>query len=219
VDQRILRYAVVGAAVALFLAYQAISNRDPAASGAESSAKLTPEVQARGLTFAPGVAPGDQEWVQAAIAQARPEAQQLIGAIDGLVTIGTVNEPDAPYVGMADPESNDIVLNVAFLDGKRVADRETTVLHELGHIVDFALVPDDRMRALAAQIPSGGGCITAERGDCTVPEERFADTFAKWALRGAVSGVGAGYGVMSPSSLEDWGAPLGLIAAQLSIGK
>jgi hypothetical protein len=120
---------------------------------------------------------------------------------------------------MADPESNDIVLNIAFLDGKRVADRETTVLHELGHIVDFALVPDDRMRALAAQIPSGGGCITAERGDCTVPEERFADTFAKWALRGAVSGVGAGYGVMSPSSLEDWGAPLGLIAAQLSIGK
>jgi hypothetical protein len=217
-DQRTLRYAVVGAAVALFFAYQVISNRDPA-SGAESTTKLTPEVRARGLSFGGEVSPGDRAWVLAAIERARPEAQQLIGAVDGLVVVHALDRPNARWVGMAEPVTDDIVLNVAYLDGERVADRTTVVLHELGHIVDFELVPDEQMHALAAQIPSSGSCITAERGDCTAPVERFAETFAKWALRGAVSGAGAGYGVVSPASLEDWGAPLGLIAAQLSISK
>jgi hypothetical protein len=48
-----------------------------------------------------------------------------------------------------------------------------------------------------------------------VPEERFADTFAKWALRGAVSGVGSGYSLATPVSLETWGEPLGLLAIQV----
>ena len=46
-------------------------------------------------------------------------------------------------------------------------------------------------------------------------EERFADTFAKWALNGAVSEVGAGYGIATPASIEDWGAPLGRLAFSL----
>ena len=49
-----------------------------------------------------------------------------------------------------------------------------------------------------------------------MPEERFADTFAKWALRGGVSAVGAGYGVANPPSLEDWGAPLSALAVSLA---
>jgi hypothetical protein len=61
--------------------------------------------------------------------------------------------------------------------------------------------------------------LTAETGDCTAPEERFADTFAKWALRGEVSVIGSGYAVMSPTSLESWGAPLGLLAAQQSVSR
>ena len=54
-------------------------------------------------------------------------------------------------------------------------------------------------------------------GDCTVPAERFADTFAKWALRGAVSATGAGYGVATPASLEDWGAPLAKLAIEIEV--
>jgi hypothetical protein len=142
-------------------------------------------------------------------------ALSRIGAIDGLVTIATVDEPGAPFVGLAREGSDDIELNVAYLDGERKADRHSAVLHELGHIVDFELIPDEQMRALAAGLPSSGACLTAETGDCTAPEERFADTFAKWALRGAVSTVGAGYGVLSPASLEAWGAPLGVLAARL----
>jgi hypothetical protein len=213
-NQRILRLAVVGVAVALFTAYQAKSNRNPADAATH---ELNATVRAAGLTFGPGVTAGDQEWIQAAIAQARPEAQQLIGAIDGLVTISTVTAPGAPYVGLARPGTDDIQLNIAYLDGDRKADRPTAVLHELGHIVDFELIPDDEMEKLAAGLPSSGACLTAETGDCTAPEERFADTFAKWALRGAVSSVGAGYGVMSPGSLEEWGAPLGLLAARQSL--
>jgi hypothetical protein len=215
-NQRILRFAFVGAVVALFTAYQVTSNRSPA-QGSSTQHELTPEIRARTLSFAPGVAPDDRRWILETIAKARPEARQLIDAVDGLVTVGTVYEPGVPYVGLAQEGTDDIRLNVAYLDGERKQDRDQSVLHELGHIIDFELVPDDELARLAAQIPSSGSCITAERGDCTAPQERFADTFAKWALRGAVSSTGAGYGVMSPSSLEDWGAPLGLIAAEQTL--
>ena len=67
--------------------------------------------------------------------------------------------------------------------------------------------------AIDALIPRGGACGAAI--DCDRAEERFADTFAKWALRGAVSAAGAGYGVPNPPSLEDWGAPLAQLAFSL----
>ena len=50
-------------------------------------------------------------------------------------------------------------------------------------------MPSELRNQLAAQLPTSGACFTADTGDCTAPEERFADTFAKWALRGAVSAV------------------------------
>ena len=53
-------------------------------------------------------------------------------------------------------------------------------------------------------------------GACAEPAERFADTFAKWALRGGVSAVGAGYEVANPPSLEDWGAPLSALSVSLA---
>jgi hypothetical protein len=207
------RLAAVGAALVLIAVLAAAGNRSRLARAGDKP--LTPAVRAQGLTFAPEVAPADRAWVLAAIAAARPEAQRLIDAVDGLVTIRVVNKPDAPFVGFADPASNDITLNVAYLDGDRAQDRNVSVLHELGHIVDFLIVPDEQIARMAAQIPVTGGCVTAERGDCTVPEERFADTFAKWALRGSVSRAGAGYSIATPVSLETWGAPLGLLAIQV----
>jgi hypothetical protein len=187
------------------------------AQASDGAVKLTPQIEAQPLRFASGVTPADRAWVLAAIAAARPEARQLIDAVDGLVTVGTVNVPDAPFVGYANPNNDDIGLNVFYLDGQRTVDREQTVLHELGHIVDFILVPDDTIAKLAAEIPSSGTCATPESGDCTAPEERFADTFAKWALRGAVSRAGAGYGITTPGALEEWGQPLDELAAQLSV--
>jgi len=106
-----------------------------------------------------------------------------------------------------------VSFNVAQLDGRHAYDRPTVVLHELGHVVDFALVPRTLNQQLDAGIPRGGPCGAAI--DCDRIEERFADTFAKWALHGAVSAAGAGYGIAAPPSLEDWGAPLGELAVRL----
>jgi hypothetical protein len=81
------------------------------------------------------------------------------------------------------------------------------VLHELGHVIDFAVLPDAQRDRLASAMP--GTAIPAQ--------EKFADTFAKWALRGNVSIVGAGYSVPTPPSLEDWGAPLAALAVRLEV--
>jgi hypothetical protein len=184
---------------------------------AKAASPVTPAQRAAGLTYE-GVAPGDRAWIEAALAKARPEAATLIGEVDGLVTVRTENAPGAPWVGLAGGtgERYQVVFNLAYLDGERTADRDVTVLHELGHIVDFVLVGDAEVDRLAAEVPSSGTCFTADSGDCTAAPERFADTFAKWALRGAVSAVGAGYSVPMPASIEDWGAPLGTLAARIS---
>jgi hypothetical protein len=165
-----------------------------------------------------GVSADDQAWIQAAVAKARPEAATLIDEVDGLVTIRTADLPGAPWVGMTSAAGEGrftIVLNLADLDGRRTIDRDVVVLHELGHVVDFVLVPDADVNRLAAQVPVTGTCLTAESGDCSAPQERFADTFAKWALRGAVSVTGAGYSIPMPASIEGWGAPLGALAIRI----
>jgi len=171
-------------------------------------------------TFQMGVDPQDREWILAAIDKVRPEARQLIDDVDGMVTIGTVNEPGASYVGVTRQKGEhafQVDFNIAYLDGDRKADRDATVIHELGHVIDFAVMTPELRNQLAGQLPTSGACFTAETGDCTAPEERFADTFAKWALRGAVSAIGAGYGTLSPASLESWGTPLAQLAIQIDV--
>src|SRR5262245_49221889 len=53
---------------------------------------IPPAVRARGLRFGAGMSPKDQAWVLAAIAHARPEAQKLIGKVDGLVEIDAADD-------------------------------------------------------------------------------------------------------------------------------
>jgi hypothetical protein len=175
---------------------------------------VTDAARAAGLRFAPGVGAGDRAWVSAAIARARPEAARLIAEVDGLVTVGTfARGGDVLGVTSGRPDGFAIDLDVARLDGDRAGDRTTVVLHELGHVIDFALVPAALGERLDAAIPRGGACGLAI--DCDAPSERFADTFAKWALNGAVAEIGAGYGVAMPASIEDWGAPLAQISYAL----
>jgi hypothetical protein len=177
--------------------------------------------RAQGLTFAADVAPGDRQWILAAVAKARPEAARLIDEIDGRVTVTTFRAPDGWLLGHAQtvgPKRYEVAFNVARLDGERQIDRDTVAIHELGHVVDFALVPDAMSSALAAGVPSTGVCLHNRFADCTEVQEKFADTFAKWALRGNVSIVGAGYSVPAPPSLEDWGAPLSTLAVRLEVG-
>jgi hypothetical protein len=176
--------------------------------------EITDEARAAGLRYAASVTPAQREWIAAAIARARPEAARLIAEVDGLVTIGTFSE-QAETLGITRSHERGFTVdfNVARLDGDRALDRATVVLHELGHVVDFALVKKELNEQLDAQIPRGGPCGHAV--DCDRIEERFADTFAKWALHGAVSEVGAGYGIPMPASIEGWGAPLARLAFTL----
>jgi hypothetical protein len=191
-----------------------------AAGCGSADAPITPAIKRQHLTFDPSVAPQDRQWIEEALAQARPEAKQLVDDVDGMVTIKTWYGPNDMAVGLTQPTgkaSYTVSFNLSYLDGPRKIDRPTVALHEFGHVIDFGLMPDGMDRTLADELPTTGSCITAETGDCSAPEERFADTFAKWALRGAVSAVGSGYSLATPASLEDWGAPLSQLAVEIDV--
>ncbi len=177
---------------------------------------ITEAARGAALRFDAGVAAADRAWILAAIARARPEAARLIAEVDGLVQVGTAVEPGALGVTRGGPGGFTIDVDMARLDNDRVMDRAAVVLHELGHVIDFALVPAALNATLDRQIPRGGPCGLAI--DCDLLEERFADTFAKWALNGAVSELGAGYGIAVPASLEGWGAPLAQLSFELPAG-
>ena len=189
-------------------------------AGCGEEPPVDPTIRAATFRWDTTVSGKDKRWIQAAVDEARPEARQLIDDIDGMVIVGTYAEPGASEIGLMRPlgeHQYQVVFNLAYLNGDRKIDRATTVLHELGHVIDAAVVPEALRDELAAQVPSTGSCVIPAGGDCTAPAERFADTFAKWALRGAVSLRGAGYGLASPASLEDWGAPLARLAIDIEV--
>jgi len=217
---RLLGVVAAGAA-ALAIAGPAVKGQGAADGRLTTSdgdtVEITDDARAAGLTFAPGVAPRDREWILGAVARARPEAARLIAEVDGLVRVGTFADA-GPALGVTQGHDRGFTvdINVGGLNGEFVQDRATVVVHELGHVIDFAIIPKSLNATLDAQIPHGGDC--GEAVDCERQEERFADTFAKWALNGAVSELGAGYGIPVPASIEDWGAPLGRLAYTLPAG-
>ena len=183
----------------------AMHKRQAAAAGGAVSA----EQRAAGLRFAPEVSAEDRAWILAAVAAARPEARRLIDEIDGLVEVRTDLRHDQA-IGMAEinGDSATVHLDARLLNGERAVDRGAVVLHELGHIVDFVLVDDGVRQRMDAAIPRLG---------TPAVQERFAETFAKWALNGRVSIACDGYGVPNPPSIEDWGAPLAQLAIELDL--
>jgi hypothetical protein len=196
-------------------------------AGAQTGPDISDEERAATLNL-DSVPLADRAWIQAAIASARPEAQRLIGEVDGLVDVRTtLNSPGTIYLGgdtsqaigltMASGGRATIDLDVRRLNGDRALDRNMVVLHELGHVIDYLLVDDKLVAELDAGIPAAGECQSSTQayGACTAVPERFADTFAKWALRGRFSLAGSGYGIPTPPSLEDWGRPLGRLALEL----
>jgi hypothetical protein len=216
----VLCAAVVAAAVGRSAAPSEPAVGGPLLTRDGDTIEISPTVRDDGLRFAPGVAPADRAWILAAVSRARPEAARLIAEVDGLVEVRTDLRDPRGALGVTQSEPNGIVVSfdLTRLDGPAALQRDTVVLHELGHVVDFAIVPRALGAQLDAGIPSGGPCTSpgGTIGACAQPEERFADTFAKWALRGAVSAAGAGYAIAAPASLEDWGAPLGALAVRLA---
>src|ERR671922_66286 len=129
------------------------------ARATDAPLEITPEVRAAGLRFAPDVTERDRAWVLAAIASARPEARRLIDEVDGLVEVRVyANDPTALGRAHMDSHGLAISLDAHALNGDRAIERNAVVLHELGHIIDYVLVPDDLMQELDRSIPRGGAC-------------------------------------------------------------
>jgi len=162
--------------------------------------------------FAPGTPAGDRAAFLTAVAAARPPARRLIDLVDGLVdvTIGPTGQPGAVGITESGGPRYEVTVDlgrVARLYGARGIDR--VVLHELGHVVDHAIVPDDVMAGLQAGIPAGYGCDQGIAGACASPPERFAESFAKWATGDIGLDLFIGYKVLPPTpTLDAWGAPL-----------
>jgi hypothetical protein len=199
------------AAVALVALVLAGARSQP---GAEAFApgEIPPEVAAQPLRFDATVSRGDRETVLAAIAAARPEARALIDRVDGLVTI-RVASTGSDAVGLTEGNAERgyaVTVDLAAASsrsGQRGISR--LVLHELGHVVDHALLTPEQQNTLDAGIPRGYDCAPGEpTGSCATREERFAETFAKWATGDIGVNVSLGYKVPPPPSLEGWGAEL-----------
>jgi hypothetical protein len=192
--------------------------RVDAATARRAGARALPAA-ARGATFRfdPAVAPADRQAFLAAVAAARPEARRLIGLVDGLVDVHIGPTGAAGAIGLTEDEEPGYRVTVdlglvASRYGSRGIDR--TILHELGHVIDHALLTDDVIAALDAGIPPGWGCDDGKLGACANPQERFAETFAKWALGDIGVNLDIGYKVPPPSApLDTWGAPLARLAA------
>ncbi|HTN26074.1 MAG TPA: hypothetical protein VL120_18940 [Solirubrobacteraceae bacterium] len=163
------------------------------------------------LRFAPGVAPADQQVVRDAVAAARPEARRLVDLVAGLVEV-RVGPPGPGVAGLTVASSAGYVVTLDLgpvyrVNGMRGVRR--LVLHELAHVIDDALVPTALERELDAATPVGFGCDDNGRsGACAAREERFAESFAKWATGDIGVDIYLGYRVPPPTSLQHWGDPL-----------
>jgi hypothetical protein len=190
---------------------------DPTSAKSSGARLLAQDVRRAGFRFAPTVAAADRQAFLDAVAAARPEARRLIGLVDGLVDvrIGPTGTPGA--IGLTeDGEPGyrvtiDLELVLARYGPRGV---QRTVLHELGHVIDHALLTDDVTAALDAGIPAGLGCEEGLLGGCATRQERFAESFAKWALGDIGVNLEIGYKVPPPAApLDVWGAPLARLAA------
>jgi hypothetical protein len=184
------------------------------AGGGRELGHVTAAERAASFTFAPDVVPYDRQAILDAVAASQPEARRLIDTVDGLVDL-EVGPTPAGAVGVTQQVGTrfHVLLNLgaaARSNGQRAIDR--LVLHELGHVVDFALVPDTLRTQLVAQVPHGYGCEDGVTGACANPREIFAESFAKWATGDIGVNLNLGYAVPPPAHLAVWGAPLAALA-------
>jgi hypothetical protein len=178
---------------------------------------MTPAQRAGSLRFATTVTPADRRWVEQTYADLRPSARRLIDAIDGRVTIAPFHVGGVA-IGLAasHPTGSTVYLDFGAIDRMLPSVREHVLTHELGHVVDYVLIPDELRDELDRQIPrtAGSPCHPQQfgLGNCAPVAERFADTFAKWALRNPAYWMPVGYRVEPPPSLDEWGRPLEALA-------
>jgi hypothetical protein len=210
------RLLVVVLLVAALVAVGGALRPEPEAP-AEGPPGLSDAARRATFAFDPAMAPGDRDVLAAAVAGARPEARRLVALVDGLVDLhaGPAG-PTALGVTRIGGPRYDVTIDLArtiAATGTRGVGR--VLLHELGHVLDDAVLPRDLAAALDDGIPRGWGCDGGRAGACADREERFAETFAKWATGDIGVSLPVGYKVPPPSmSLDAWGEPLAAFAGR-----
>src|SRR5439155_23584879 len=134
---------VIGTAPALGIGHQ--RRQVPAAPPAPRAAA--------GFTFAPGVSALNRQAFLTAVARVRPEAAALIARVAGLVTVEDAAAPTGALAVTMPQADGRYVIRLPFDPvyarlGERGLDR--VVDHELGHVVDFVVVPPALDRRLDA---------------------------------------------------------------------
>ena len=179
---------------------------DHPASGGAAAPRAAPDHRATGggdLHLGPSVAPGTRPAIEQAIATARPEAQALIARVDGLTTLAAGVPSRSGAAGTTRPLLDgrfDVVLDTGGVY-RRLGPRgiNRLVLHELGHVVDLALLAAGLRARLDAGIPPGLPCPSARApARARRGAERFAESFAKWAMRDIGVNLYIGYAVPPP---------------------
>jgi hypothetical protein len=186
--------------------------------GAPGAVGVPAEARALGLRFASGVPVEQQVAVLAAVQRAHPVARRLIDRVDGLVEVRLHDRSHPPALGITRARGREIAVSLdpTAMSAFGAGTYELVVLHELGHVVDHVLVDEPLLARLDAGIPRSTPCADpeSELGPCADPVERFADTFAKWALGWPAGIANVGYDVEVPPDLAAWGAPLERLAAE-----
>jgi hypothetical protein len=179
---------------------------------------LSTEQRNRTFAFAPGTSPDEVRLLLGAVASAQPAARRLVDLVDGLVTVHFETPPGGRAIGLTrfDGKDYDVFIDLATVLARYgVREANAIVLHELGHVVDIALVPDALVAQLDQDIPIGESCQRDGPvvGACAPIEERFADTFSKWAMNDLGVNLSSGYRILPPVPLEPWGRPLASLGA------
>jgi hypothetical protein len=194
--------------VALAVVPQRLEGRSAAAAGVPT---LSADERAATFTFDPGTPAADRQAFVEAVAASTPQARRLVALVDGVTTVRIARTPPDALGITSDTDDGWLVevdmARVLRISGGRGLNR--VVLHELGHVIDRAVVPDAVMAPMIDAIPTGFGCEDGLTGACAPGEERFAETFAKWATGDIGVDLPMGYKVPPPSvPLEAWARPL-----------
>ena len=188
-------------------------SNDPASAPAapDKTPRITAVERAKSFIWDSSVSAYDRQLIEQAIAGADPRAQALIAEVDGVTSIMLGAIPGA--AGSTLDVGNGFYTVMLDLGGvqRNLGPRGISrlVLHELGHVIDLALVDDGLNAQLDAAIPVGAPCPPGTPlGACAPQEERFAETFAKWAMNDIGINLYIGYHVAPPADLEAWAQPL-----------
>jgi hypothetical protein len=215
VDRQHVRHILVAAILVAAIPLSLAVNRTPPRATASSTPAVhafTAAERAATFTYDASALAGHRALIADAIAAARPEAQRLIAIVDGITTL-RVGPAAAGALGVTQPLPDGgyaITLDLAETY-RTLGQRGVTrlVLHELGHVVDDALLSPGLRTTLDHGIPPGLPCPAGTRiGSCAPTYERFAESFAKWAMNDAGYDLYIGYGVPVPPDLDAWAAPL-----------